>query len=115
MKTSDYTASSTETWLLSRKILSESGLEAGLTLIGPGVETPASDQPATQNLILFVCEGSLTATVGLSNFILRKDEALHIATGKTHSVRNHTTAPSKLLTLTLPRPRTPAPALVEFP
>jgi len=112
MKNSDYTASSSETWLLSRKILTEGALEASLALIGPGVETPVPDKPASQNLVLFVSEGSLTATVGPSNFILRKDEALHVPAGKTHSLRNHTTAPAKVLTLATPVPRPAQPSLV---
>lgn len=115
MKTSDYTPSASETWLLSRKILTEAGLDASLALIGPGVETPAPDKPAAQNLVLFVSEGSLTATVGASNFILRKDEALHVPAGKTHSLRNHTGAPAKVLTLATPAPRPTAPLVVNFP
>lgn len=112
----NYTGSSSETWLLSRKILSESGIEGNVTLIGPGVETPPADVPQPQPVILFVSEGAVTASVGLSNTILGKDQALHIAEGKTYTLRNHTDAPAKVFTLAVPaRRRETAPLLVEFP
>lgn len=114
MKTSsDYTGTSSgDTWLLSRKILNEGGVEGSLTLVGPGVETPPAERPAPQPLVLFVSEGSVTVTIDPSNYILRKDEALHIPAGKTYTLRNPNEAPAKVLTMILPAPRREAPALV---
>jgi hypothetical protein len=111
-----YTGSSSETWLLSRKVLSEAGVEGAVTLIGPGVETPPPDIPLPQPVILFVSDGGVTASVGLSNIILGKDQALHIAEGKTYTLRNHTDAPAKVFTLAVPtRRREVMPLVVEFP
>ncbi len=116
MNTTGYTGSSSETWLLSRKVLSESGLDGTVILIGPGVETPPADLPLPQPIVLFVSDGDITARVGVSNYILAKDQALHIPEGKSYTLRNHTDAPAKVLTLAFPAPRREAPSLlVEFP
>ncbi|MET0263488.1 MAG: cupin domain-containing protein [Rariglobus sp.] len=112
MNTNDYTASSNDTWLLTRKILTESGVDAAITLIGPGVETPPSDHPAPRPIVLLVSEGAVTASVDRTHFILRKDEALHVAPGKIHTLRNHTDAPAKVVAITLPAPRRENPPLV---
>lgn len=114
MNTSAYTASSSETWLLSRNVLSEAGLEGTVTLLGPGVETPPPDRPSPHPVVLFISEGNVTVTVGPSNHILRQDSALHLPAGKTHTVRNHTEAPAKVLTLAVPAPRRDASTLVTL-
>lgn len=105
---------STNSWLITRNVLSEAGIEGVLTLVGPGEES--KEQPALQSVVVYVSEGSVTVAVGLGNFILRKDEVLHIAAGKTWRVRNPNTWPAKILAITLPTVRRDNPAtVVSFP
>lgn len=115
MKTQDYTSTASQPWLLSRDILAESGLLGSISLLGPGVEVPTRENIGSKHVVLFVSQGSVTVTVGRSNYILREEEALRISTGKDYSVRNHTNAAAKVLTLEAPIPRPAIPLAVAFP
>lgn len=101
MKTNDTSSTSTPSpWLIDRKILNEAGLEGLFSLVGPATEKPP--ETTHQGLVLFVSEGCVTVAVGPTHYILRQEEMLHIAPGKTWSLRNNDTRPVKVLRLTLP-------------
>lgn len=102
----------TEGWCLSKNVLSSGELNASVTVLGPGGES--EELESTVGRVLFVAQGSLTATVGLANYILNPDETLHVPENRSLALRNTGSVPAKVFTLNLPAARQREPLLV-FP
>lgn len=102
----------TEGWCISKNVLSSGELNASVTIIGPGGETVELESAVGR--VLFVAQGSVTATVGLANYILNPDETLHVPANRSLTLRNTGSAPARIFALNLPAARQPDPLLV-FP
>jgi quercetin dioxygenase-like cupin family protein len=96
----------------SKTVLSEGDLNGFVTLLGPGCETPADE--AAVDRVLYVAQGAVTACTDLANTIVNTDQTFHVPENRSLTIRNHTDAPAKFLTLTLPAKRREEPVLV-FP
>lgn len=98
--------------LLQRKpVLSEAGVDGTLHFIGPGAEFVESPADAARARALFVSNGQVTVTRDPINTLVSADEALHLPAETPTRIRNHTSAPAKVLVVTLPAPP-PAPVPV---
>jgi mannose-6-phosphate isomerase-like protein (cupin superfamily) len=93
----------TEGWCISKNILSSDELNGSLTIIGPGGETLEAESASDR--VLYVAQGSVTATMALANYILNADETLQIPANRTLTLRNKGSVPAKVFSLTLPAPR----------
>jgi glyoxylate utilization-related uncharacterized protein len=113
MKTNDTSSTSSPApWLIDRKILNEAGVEGLFSLVGPATEK--APEVTGQGLVIFVSEGCVTVAVGPTHYILRQEEMLHIAPGKTWGMRNNDTRPAKVLRITLPAVRNEAMRMPTF-
>ncbi|ACB75043.1 cupin domain-containing protein [Opitutus terrae] len=92
----------------TRRLLQQDGVTATLSLLGPGDTLPENEK-STQDHVLFVIEGSANVQLDELNFLLKKDQALYVASGKSEAIRNASDSWLKLLRLDLPA-REPAAA-----
>ena len=88
---------------LSKNILSAGDLNGLLTLIGPGSDLVPSESSLER--VLYLAQGSVTASFSSANYILNADETLVVPAGRKLAIRNHGDAPAKLLVISLPSPR----------
>jgi Cupin domain. len=93
------------TWCMSKNILTEGELSGALTLLGPGSST--EEQTSALARVVFVAHGNVTAAIGTANFILKADQALHVAPDRPLVVRNHGESPAKVFILSVPAPSRP--------
>jgi glyoxylate utilization-related uncharacterized protein len=112
MNTKDQNRTAPDEWCLTKNVLNEGDLAGFVTLLGPGCETPSEDSAVDR--VLYVAQGAVTASTAIANTILNTDQTFHVPEGRSLVVRNHTEAPAKFLTLTLPAKRKEEPLLV-FP
>jgi mannose-6-phosphate isomerase-like protein (cupin superfamily) len=91
------------TWRMAKNILNAGELNGSLTLLGPGSSTEEMESAVER--VLYIAQGSVTATVGPANYMLNPDETLHIVPGRILTIRNHGDSPAKIFTLALPSRR----------
>jgi glyoxylate utilization-related uncharacterized protein len=90
---------SNATWRMAKTILNVSELNGSLTLLGPGSVTEETESAVER--VLYIAQGSITATVGPANYMLNVDETLHIIPGRALTIRNHGDSPAKIFTIAL--------------
>lgn len=100
------------TWRMSKNVLSAGELNGSLTLIGPGTELPENNSSVER--VIYVAQGTITASFSAANYILNVDETLVVPASRTLAIRNSGDAPAKILILSLPAPRRLVPALVTL-
>ncbi len=87
---------------MSKNVLNEGEINGALTLLGPGSST--EEQTSSLARVLFVSHGNVTAAVQTAHFILKADQALHVAPHRPLVLRNHGETPAKVLIVTVPSP-----------
>jgi mannose-6-phosphate isomerase-like protein (cupin superfamily) len=112
MKPNEQSSTTGNEWCATKNVLSEGDLTGTVTLLGPGAETP-SEQTAVDR-VLYVAQGSVTASTEIANTIINTDQTFHVPEGRALVVRNHGEVPARFFTLTLPMKRREAPILT-FP
>lgn len=85
-----------------KNILNQDGVTCSLALLAPGDELSTGSDSAGTDHLLFVVDGSLTVQLDELNFLLNKDQAIHVAKEKSESIRNQSDAWAKLLRVDLP-------------
>jgi glyoxylate utilization-related uncharacterized protein len=99
-------------WKSTKPVLSSKSASAAVHFLNPGAALPETSNAA--ELVLYVAQGELVATVGVANFILNCDETLLVPAGRAWSARNASQFATKLFALVLP-PRRAEPAPTVFP
>ena len=90
-------------WIAARPLPSEHDVDGEIVVLGPRAEHAS---PSVARLrTLFVVTGELTVTVGRTNHILATDAVLTIPPDRAVTLRNHSAAPAKVLSLILPEAR----------
>jgi hypothetical protein len=112
MKTIEQKRPATDELRFSKTVLSEGDLNGFVTLLGAGGETPADE--VSVDRVVYVAQGAVTACTDLANTIVNTDQTFHVPENRSLTIRNHTDAPAKFLTLTLPAKRREEPVVV-FP
>jgi mannose-6-phosphate isomerase-like protein (cupin superfamily) len=97
---------------MHKSVLENGELKGGLTLLGPGAATSVIESAFDR--VVYVAQGTVTAIVGPANFMLSLDETLQVSAGKGLSLRNHGSAPAKVLVITLPARRREPSTVVTF-
>jgi quercetin dioxygenase-like cupin family protein len=112
MNTASNPPNDATTWRMSKNILNAGELNGSLTLIGPGSELPASESAVER--VIYVAQGTITASFSAANYILNVDETLVVPPSRTLAIRNSGETPAKVLVISLPAPRRAVPALVTL-
>ncbi len=83
-------------------------------VLEPEDVAPLFDERAVHEHLLFVIDGEVTVQVGGINYVLKKDEALHVPKAKPHAITN-TAVWSKLLRVDLPEREFITPQILSIP
>lgn len=114
MTTQPSAPDSVSAWNLAKSVLTSKSASATVHLLSPGAVLPETVGSGSTELVLYVAQGGLVATIGPGNFILNCDETLLVPANRPWSVRNTGPIPAKLFVLVLPAPRIEV-APVVFP
>lgn len=82
---------------LSKTVLAKDTLVCTLLALAPGEETATAEGQATREQMLYVAEGAVTVRIGDLNYLLHREEALHVPAGKEHAILAHASGWAKLL------------------
>jgi mannose-6-phosphate isomerase-like protein (cupin superfamily) len=100
---------------LTRNVLSRDGIDCTIIGLAPTEEISSHDDRSAQDHVLFVVEGRVIVRLGDLNFILNKDDALHIEHGKEYIITGGASGWSKLLRVDIAPREVAAPAIFTFP
>ena len=112
MNAKDQKRSGSNEWCISKSVLADGELNGSVIFLGPGCETSAEETAVDR--VIYVAQGTVTTSTELANTILNTDQTLHVAEGRSLTVRNQGETPAKFFSLALPAKRREEPLLV-FP
>lgn len=98
----------------TRTLLEERGVACSLLTLAPG-KTHECCPNADRDHVYFVAQGEVEAHVGELNYMLRADEALHVAKDKSATFECRGSAPAKLLRVSVLAPVNEPDLLCSFP
>ncbi|HEY0969291.1 MAG TPA: hypothetical protein VGD88_18000 [Opitutaceae bacterium] len=101
-------------WLMRKSVLTQGGVDGALHQLGPGAEFTETRAESSRDRVLFASNGQVTVALGPTHYIVSAEEALHLPADTPASVRNATSAPAKVLIVTLPAPRVVTSSLVTL-
>lgn len=100
--------------ILRRRVLSKAGVDCSILALAPGEQTSCDNMPPARAHLLFVIEGGVSVQMGDLTFLVKAEDALHIAGGQEHRITAEEGGWAKLLRVDLPLPPPPSPPIYAF-